>query len=695
MRTSHLTLRKRIDNEKLKITDEELFASKAFAAYLTDMAEAASKRYKRSIKVRTYWDNSEHAEVACTDNRCIRINAGNFLTQSFPSRRLRADSLVGLNGHEIGHVLFTDFAALQMYMMTILSGRMYPAEPTELSTQEELNLLEIKEAYSDEDETAIKVIAMAASNISNVLEDVYIEARMCDAFPGIFRTGILLNNLRFPELVPSVTKQIDRGDHEFSIVVNLLIQYCKCGDINNLGNYKGEYLDALYDCVPHIDDAVYDDDVRTRYMSTNHIIVRLWKYIKSMVEKVKEDQKNGGSSLDELLDKLLSDLDNQIASGGSDPSGNGKGVPFKGKFKHNKDAEEEVKDSIQQVLDYETGRIALEKTDGFDEGDSGGVTYNNDFAGSGYTSAEEDMNRVLNQVVEEKVDRLMEEELTEELQAEANKINYGNAHRGVPVTVNRMCMVEQSMMESYKRVAPPLLLLSRRMQKQVAQVLKDKKEGGKQTGLLMGKRLNARSLVHDDGRVFYKNRLPLDDIQLTVGLLVDESGSMGSNDRITVARAASITIYDFCRKLGIPVIVYGHTSYAKDLNMFAYAEFDSMDRKDMFRLMDMSSRSGNRDGAALRFVAERLMTRNEEVKLLILISDGQPASLDYYGTEAEADLRGIKREYTNKGITLFAAAIGDDKPNIERIYGDGFLDITDLHKLPSNLTSLIARHIKV
>ena len=157
MRTSHLTLRKRIENEKLKITDEELFASKAFSAYLTDLAEAASKRYKRKIKVLSYWDSSEHAEVACTDNRCIRINAGNFLTQSFPTRRLRADSLVGLNGHEIGHVLFTDFSALQMYMQTMLSGRMYPAEPTELSTQGELNLLEIKETYKNEDETAIKV----------------------------------------------------------------------------------------------------------------------------------------------------------------------------------------------------------------------------------------------------------------------------------------------------------------------------------------------------------------------------------------------------------------------------------------------------------------------------------------------------------------------------------------------------------
>ena len=43
---------------------------------------------------------------------------------------------------------------------------------------------------------------------------------------------------------------------------------------------------------------------------------------------------------------------------------------------------------------------------------------------------------------------------------------------------------------------------------------------------------------------------------------------------------------------------------------------------------------------------------------------------------------------------MFAAAIGDDKPNIERIYKDGFLDITDLNKLPMQLTKLVLKYLK-
>jgi nitric oxide reductase activation protein len=111
--------------------------------------------------------------------------------------------------------------------------------------------------------------------------------------------------------------------------------------------------------------------------------------------------------------------------------------------------------------------------------------------------------------------------------------------------------------------------------------------------------------------------------------------------------------------------------------------------------MDISSRGSNRDGAALRYVAEQLSKRKEDIRMLILVSDGQPSDSGYYGTAAEEDLRGIKREYTRKGILFIAAAVGEDKANIERIYGDSFMDITDLNKLPIKLTNVVKQHIRV
>lgn len=44
-------------------------------------------------------------------------------------------------------------------------------------------------------------------------------------------------------------------------------------------------------------------------------------------------------------------------------------------------------------------------------------------------------------------------------------------------------------------------------------------------------------------------------------------------------------------------------------------------------------------------------------------------------------------------MTTFAAAIGDDREVIEKIYGDGFLNISDLKKLPANIVRLVERYI--
>ena len=686
MRTSHTAIRKRIADEKSKLTDEQLFASPQFVAYLTDIAEGTTGRYRRKSSVRTYWDALPHADIAHTDNRTITVNAGNYLTRSFPTRSLKADSLLGIVGHECGHILFSDFTMLETYHQALSGGRFYPQEPEDLSAKQARSLREIGEFLEEKDEAVIHALSSIAHSLVNMMEDVYIEGRMCDAFPGGLKTGILLNNLRFAEEMDSVTEEIDHQHHEVFIVANLLIQYAKTGDINNLGGYKGPYLDTVYECIPYIDDAAYDDDARVRFDAANKMLLLLWPYMESYIKQVREDIKNH-------TNKAETELGEQLAGGAPLPGGLGKPVSGK-KGKHDPGSDEDERTQLQQVLDHEDGRIELEKTDEIGEDGDGGTSRTNDYAGSGYVSqAAEDMERIMTQLAEDAAYASYEQELSEELQAESDKIRYGNAHRGVHVNINRMAYVDPSYMEAYQKVAPPLLLISKRLQKQVSQILKDYKEGGKLDNLPMGKRINVRNAVRNDGRLFYKLKLPNDRTDIAVAILNDESGSMSSANRITYARSASIILHDFCKGLDIPVAIYGHTEF-DDVELYAYAEFDSIDNKDQYRLMDMSARSGNRDGAALRYVAERLMTRPEAIKLLIVISDGQPAADNYYGTEAEADLRGIKKEYSAKGIQMFAAAIGSDKPNIQRIYGDGFLDITNLEKLPVNLGRLIIQKVK-
>ena len=247
MRTSHRTIRKLIREEQSKITDEQLFSSQQFSAYMTDIVETATKRYRRRSKVKMHWDPFSNSDVAHTDNRLIHINAANFLTRSFPTRSLQADSIIGLAGHEAGHILFTDFTMLQIHMQALEAGSFYPAEPGNLTMLQSLSLQQIKNYFEEKDEAVIQAIRLVTHSLVNTMEDLYIEARMMDAFPGSFKTGILLNNLRFSEDIPSVTDEIAEGHHEVFIIINLLIQYAKSGDLNNADGYKGKYLDTLYE----------------------------------------------------------------------------------------------------------------------------------------------------------------------------------------------------------------------------------------------------------------------------------------------------------------------------------------------------------------------------------------------------------------------------------------------------------------
>ena len=721
MRTSHRQIRKRIMDAKSKITDEEFFSSRAYNGYLTDLAETATKRYKRPLRVHVVADHDDET-VAFTDYHGIYINACNHITWSLPSRLLRSMSLEGFNAHECGHILFTDNRIWNTYLKRLEKGKFYPKMPDGLDSMQKLYARSILEAVVDDTDTVpCQVIMSVAHALHNILEDGYVDARYSYEYPGSPAKGIALNNLRFAETVPEISEMINRKYYDHSIVLNLLIQYVRVHEVNNLSGYSGEFIDKLYQYIPLIDECVYDDDARSRCEATNRILIDLWPIMQRCFDTLRDKQaqaqqqaqqnSSGGSgggnnapgkpgSSDDGDDAkqqgqqaVEEDLSSQLPKAASNFTLKTMPVPSNDSFTPNSGQMSAIRTQVARVIAEENGRIAAHKTSEITSNGSGGSDQNSEYEGYDYEYAAEDIERLLESMAEEKVTEELEEELSEELQREANSIRYGNAHRNIHITVNRMSHVDQDLIDSYNRVAPDLLMLSKRLQRSVSAALRDQRQGGKQTGLLIGKRLNQHALYRTDGRIFYNSRLPTEPINLSVGLLIDESGSMCSNDRITRARATAIVIQDFCESLGIPLMVVGHTAWSSRVQLFSYSDFDTYDKNNRYRLMDMSARDCNRDGAALRFVAEKLSKQISEVKILMIICDGQPNDDGYSGTEAEADLRGIKLEYARKGVKIYAAAIGDDRPRIERIYGDGYLDITNLNELPMILTNLIVRSL--
>lgn len=710
MRASHLTVRKRIMDEKSKITDEEFFTSKEYRGYLADITEAATKRYRRPIHVTVFAD-PEDSTVAYTDYNGIVINACNHITWSMPTRKLRSMSIEGFNAHENSHNLFTDNRIAHAYFNSLEHGKFYPKKPTRLKGDQKLNAQGIIDALMDDTDPIPKtVILRTAKALSNILEDGYVDARYSYEFPGNPARGIALNNVRFAEAVPDIDTMIDKQFYPHNIVLNLLLEYVRAREVNNLTGYTGEYMDRFLAALPLVDACIYDEDSRARFDAVNRIMIDLWPLMQRCFDDLRDKQQNDASSssgsgnsttpgtgedsdsddgMGAVQDALESQLP-QIAPNFTMKSGP---VPFNGAFSPDEEQAQELLEQVSKALSEETARIAAHRTETIISNGDGSIVQDSEYEGAGYEFSATDIERVLEEIATGKVNESLEEKLSEELQSEATSIQYGNAHRNINITVHRMSHVNQNLIDSYTAVAPQLLMLSKRLQRSVSAILRDKRQGGKQTGLYVGKHLDQHAFHRNDGRVFCNKRLPTEPINMSVALLVDESGSMCGCDRITKARATAIVVQDFCEKLGIPIMIVGHTASCAHVELFSYADFKSVDKKDRYRLMDMSARCCNRDGAALRYVAEKLSKQNSDVKMLFIICDGQPNDDGYTGTAAEADLRGIKLEYSRKGVQIFAAAIGDDRANIERIYGAGYLDITDLNQLPVMLTQLIARNL--
>ena len=305
-----------------------------------------------------------------------------------------------------------------------------------------------------------------------------------------------------------------------------------------------------------------------------------------------------------------------------------------------------------------------------------------------------DLNGMIKELSEEKAVSQLESERMAEIKKSLKDTNFTAAHNNISIIFNRKPDVNDFEKIAYNTIFDEIKLSSKAMQRGIKQILKDKKEGGKLYGEMYGKKFESKSVSRMDNRYFSKNKLQTEPPTLLVGMLVDESGSM-SGERIRMAKKATIMLNDFTEELEIPTIIYGHSTINSKVDIHSYIEPEKYSKNDKYRLVNISSRERNRDGLALRIICERMAKRQEEIKLLFVISDGQPNHVNYYGYTAEEDMKNICKEFRKKGIKIFAAAIGEDKEKLHSIYGDYFLDITNLEKLPKMMVNLVKKHIQI
>lgn len=196
--------------------------------------------------------------------------------------------------------------------------------------------------------------------------------------------------------------------------------------------------------------------------------------------------------------------------------------------------------------------------------------------------------------------------------------------------------------------------------------------------------------------LIFDKKKPREKHCAAVMLLVDESGSMGGR-RITNARLAAIMLAEAMAEVGIPCSVVGHSgddrySYSVELEHYTTFKNASADRTSLAMI---EARCQNRDGPAIRWASSILKKRPERNKLMIVISDGQPAADRYYGEEAifdtKAAIRDAKRLHNIVGVILEA---GSSTDILKTMYGNDYIECTSSKNLKESIAKIITSQCK-
>ncbi len=180
---------------------------------------------------------------------------------------------------------------------------------------------------------------------------------------------------------------------------------------------------------------------------------------------------------------------------------------------------------------------------------------------------------------------------------------------------------------------------------------------GLKKGRISSSRMARVLLKEKEPRVFKKkmsSRLLLDT---TISVLTDCSGSMhGRKER--VASIINVCVHDVLKSIRIPYELVGFSD-SHTLNHMIFKDYtENTDRETLAKRLCSSAKTsgGNSDGDSLMWACERLAYRKERKKVMIVLSDGQPAG-SYVGNGSRYLKRICERIEQESPIDLWGVGI--------------------------------------
>lgn len=187
-------------------------------------------------------------------------------------------------------------------------------------------------------------------------------------------------------------------------------------------------------------------------------------------------------------------------------------------------------------------------------------------------------------------------------------------------------------------------------------------------------------VVDERPKPFYRKNAPSVNLDAVFGLLVDGSASM--LDKLDETKQAVLLFHDVLRQLGVSheISSYYEDAYhaTKEVqpNVFGLMHtFTDRNKDNGMSILSFDANEDNRDGFAIRWMAEQLAARQEKHKFLLVFSDGEPSAFGY-DRNGILDTAEAVMETEKKGISvihLFLSAeepTGDQKALFAMMFGN-------------------------
>jgi hypothetical protein len=200
-------------------------------------------------------------------------------------------------------------------------------------------------------------------------------------------------------------------------------------------------------------------------------------------------------------------------------------------------------------------------------------------------------------------------------------------------------------------------------------------------------------------RITMRNVLKSRDLSVVVLMDLSESTNeamAGSSKTVLeLTREAATLVATAINGIGDPFALHGFASDGRhDVQYYRFKDFaQHYDDDAKSRLAGMKGGLSTRMGAALRHAGHHLLKQPERRKLILLVTDGEPADIDERDPQhLRHDTKKAVEELYSKGVLTYCLTLDPNADAyVKRIFGENNYTIVDnVDRLPEKLPTLFA-----